>query len=77
MDMYGGLQPQFNMRGMHGTERQAEHRADLWNYYYRGIIAFCLSAKAFGDDELFVAFRSFEREFSQSTSYDYQSNEWP
>jgi hypothetical protein len=40
MDMYGGIPPQFQMRGMHGTERQAEHRADLWSYFYRGIVAF-------------------------------------
>lgn len=76
MDMYGGFPPQFKMRGMHGTERQAEHRADLWNYYYRGIMAFCLSAKAFGDEELFVSIRNFEDEFLRTTSNNYQSNEW-
>ncbi|MCY1551733.1 hypothetical protein D9M68_880820 [compost metagenome] len=77
MDMYGGFPPQFKMRGMHGTERQAEHRADLWNYFYRGIVAFCLAAKAFGDEELFVSIRDFEGEFLRATSSDYQSNEWP
>ncbi|MFZ6046761.1 hypothetical protein ACFW0H_11610 [Pseudomonas sp. CR3202] len=77
MDMYGGFPPEFKMRGMHGTERQAEHRADLWNYFYRGIVAFCLAAKAFGDEELFISIRNFEDAFLRETSNDYQSNEWP
>ncbi|WP_052024701.1 hypothetical protein [Pseudomonas sp. G5(2012)] len=76
MDMYGGAPPRFHMRGMHGTERQAEHRADIWNYFYRGIMACCLTAKAFGDEELFVSLRKFEAEFLRETGSDYQSNEW-
>lgn len=68
--------PPADMRGMLGTERQAEHSADLWNYFYRGIIACCLSAKAFGDEELFVSIRKFEAEFLRETGSDYQSNEW-
>lgn len=77
MDMYGGVPRSFHMRGMQGTERQAEHRADLWNYFYRGIMACCLSAKAFGEEELFVSIRKFEAEFLRETGNDYQSNEWP
>lgn len=77
MDMYGGAPPRFQMRGMHGTLRQAEHRADLWNYFYRGIMACCFTAKAFGDEELFVSIRNFEAGFLRATSSDYQSNEWP
>ena len=76
MDMYGGNPPRFHMRGMHGTERHAEHRADLWNYFYRGILAFSFAAKAFGDDRLFGSISSFAEEFSQLSGKDYQSNEW-
>lgn len=76
MDMYGGAPPRFHMRGMQGTERQAEHSADLWNYFYRGIMACCLSAKAFGEEELFVSIRKIEAEFLRETGNDYQSNEW-
>jgi hypothetical protein len=76
MEMYGGSPPHFHMRGMRGTERHAEHRADLWNYFYRGIVAFAVSAKAFGDEELFTSIRDFSEEFSQVTGKDYQSNEW-
>ncbi len=77
MDMYEDFPPQFKMRGMRGTERQAEHRADIWNYFYRGIVAFCLVAKGFDEEELFVSIRNFEAEFLRETSNDFQSNEWP
>lgn len=76
MDMYGGTPPRFHMRGMLGTSRHTEHRADLWNYFYRGIIAFGFSAKAFGDDELFVAVKDFADEFARISGKDYQSREW-
>lgn len=76
MDMYGGNPPRFHMRGMRGTERHAEHRADLWNYFYRGIVAFAVSAKAFGDEDLFSSIRDFGDEFARVTGKDYQSNEW-
>lgn len=77
MDMYSGTPPQFQMTGMRGTKMQAEHRADLWNYYYRGIAAFGFAAKAFGDDELFASIRAFEADFLRVTASDFQSNEWP
>lgn len=71
MDMYGGNPPQFHVRGMKGTERQQEHREDLWNYFYRSIIAFALTAKAFGDDSLFAQIQQFSREFEREYGKDY------
>lgn len=76
MDMYGGNPPRFHMRGMHGTLRHAEHRADIWNYFYRGILAFSFVAKAFGDDQLFNSISSFARKFLQLSGKDYLSKEW-
>ncbi|WP_133716734.1 hypothetical protein [Methylocaldum gracile] len=76
MDMYGGNPPRFHMRGMLGTPRHATHRADLWNYFYRGIIAFGFAAKAFGDDQLFSTIRNFADEFARISGKDYQSAEW-
>ncbi len=71
MDMYGGNPPRFHVRGMKGTERQAEHREDLWNYFYRSIVAFALVVKAFGDDELFAQIQQFSREFEGQAGKDY------
>ena len=59
MDMYGGSPPRFNVRGMRGTVRQEEFRFDLWNYFFRSIIAFALAAKAFGEDALFDEIREY------------------
>lgn len=76
MDMYGGSPPRFHVRGMRGTERHLEHRADLWNYFHRGILAFAFAAKAFGDEELFNSIGKFSDEFVKATGKNYQSNEW-
>ncbi|WP_085694562.1 MULTISPECIES: hypothetical protein [unclassified Pseudomonas] len=76
MDMYGGAPPGFFMRGMHGTTRQAEHRADFWNYMYRGLMACCMAALAFRDNELFTSIRDYEASFLKATSTGFQSNDW-
>ncbi len=76
MDMYGGNPPAFHMHGMLGTSRHVEHRADLWNYFYRAIIAFAFAAKAFGDDELCATIGNFADEFARISGKDYQSKEW-
>lgn len=76
MEMYGDNTTGFYMRGMLGTPRHAEHRADLWNYFYRGVIAFGFTAKAFGDDQLFSTIRDFADEFVRISGNDYQSIEW-
>ena len=76
MDMYGGNPPRFHVRGMRGTPRHAEHRADLWNYFFRGIIAFGFAAKAFGDDDMFASIRDFSDDFAKRSGRNYQSAEW-
>jgi hypothetical protein len=52
MDMCGGTPPKFHLRGMLGTPRIADHVADAWNYFYRGLLCTCVIAKAFGDTDL-------------------------
>lgn len=76
MDMYGGSPPKFHVRGMLGTDRHLEHRADLWNYFYRSILAFAFAAKAFGDEELFATIRAFADEFVRVSGKNYESDEW-
>lgn len=73
MDMYGGNPPIFHMRGMLGTERHSEHRADLWNYFYRGTSAFAFAARAFGDTELFNEIHAFVNEFELVSGKNYKS----
>lgn len=65
MEMYGGNPPKFHVSGMAGTPRFADHRDDLWNYFYRGICVFGLAAKAFGDDALFSRIQHYRDEFAE------------
>ena len=71
MDMYGGKPPRFQLRGMRGTPRQNEHRKDLWNSFYRGILVFAFAVKAFGDDELFSQISDFAAKFAEQAGEDY------
>lgn len=67
MDMFGGIPPRFHVHGMRGTPRQADHRHDLWNYFFRGIVSFAMVAKAFGDEELFGRIREYHHWFDKET----------
>lgn len=72
MDMYGGSPLRFHLGGMKGTARHDEHREDLWNYFYRGIVAFSFAAKAFGADVLFGNISAFADNFAQQAGRDYR-----
>ena len=67
MDLFDGSPPRFHVHGMRGTERQAEHRHDLWNHFFRSIIAFGLVARAFGDEELFQRIHEYHLEFDEAS----------
>jgi hypothetical protein len=63
MDSYGGTPPRFFVAGMLDTPRFREYREDLWNYFYRGICSFAVTAKAFGDEQLFASIRKYLQAF--------------
>lgn len=71
MDMYGGVPPRFHVQGMLGTVRITELRDDLWNYFYRGIVAFGLAIKAFGEDAVFASITKFLDEFEKESGENY------
>jgi hypothetical protein len=73
MDMYGGNPPHFHVEGMLGTRRHAEHRIDLWNYYYRSILTFGVAAKAFGEQVLSDQIHDFTVKFEQAANRNYSS----
>jgi len=72
MDLYIGDPPRFHTSGMAGTYRQDEHREDLWNIFYRGILTFAYATKAFGDDNLFEKIRNFSAHFASEKGHDYR-----
>jgi len=50
MDMCGGFPPKFYLAGMNGTPRVSDFLEDAGNYFYRGLLAATVVAKAFGDE---------------------------
>ena len=71
MDMYNGDPPRFHVCGMLGTSHVDEHRADLWNYFYRSIGSFVTSAKAFGDEALCQSILVYMRNFARANGQDF------
>ena len=65
MEMYGGNPARFHTAGMLGTSLEAAHRDDLWNHFYRGIIACGFVATAFGDGVLLDRLRQYRDEFER------------
>lgn len=61
MDMYVGFPPRFHISGM--PRRIEEHRSDLLNYFYRGIMSFILVAMAFSDENLVASLVKFKNYF--------------
>lgn len=72
MDMYGGVPPRFHTAGMASTHLEELHRDDLWNYYYRGITSFAITAKAFEEEDLFKKLFDFAEEFSKDSGKGYE-----
>lgn len=65
MEMYGGNPPRFHVAGMRETPRFADHRNDIWNYFYRGICAFGFAAKAFGVEALSLEIQGYLDAFAR------------
>lgn len=71
MEMYGGNPAKFHVQGMLGAPIIAGHEKDIWNYFYRGIIAFGFAAKAFGAEELFKSIQDYCNHFEVASGKDY------
>ena len=71
MNMYGGLAPRFNTSGMLGTPHEYDHRRDLWNYFYRGILSFNEVAFVLKEHNLVKEIRKFSIAFQEAAGKDY------
>jgi hypothetical protein len=67
LDMYGGMPPHFHIEGMQGTPRMSEHANDVWNYFYRAIVASIIVARAFGDESLSNALGQYHDKFLENS----------
>jgi len=71
MNMYGGVPPRFHISGMLGTPHEIEHRNDLWNYFYRGLLSFNEVALVFKDLKLAGSIDSYTIAFANAVGKDY------
>lgn len=71
MELYFGDPPRFHTSGVVGTCRHDEHREDLWNNFYRGILAFAYAAKAFREDDLSKKIFDFSVNFADQNGHDF------
>jgi len=67
MEVYRPDLGTFSVTGMLGTPREVEHHYDLWNYLYRGGMAFVAAAKAFGSEEHTQLMLHHLEEFQKAT----------
>lgn len=67
MDLYSGNPPHFQLRGVTESSLLDDYTGDLLNYYYRAILAFGSSAKAFGEDGLCDEILTFAKRFATSS----------
>ena len=71
MDMFLGNPAKFQTGGVRGGYRYDEHREDIWNSFYRGILAFGLAAKALGDESMFESIQKFGVRFVSPAQDDH------
>ena len=69
MEMCFDDPPLYRLAGQIHSPLYQDHVNDLWNYYYRGLIAIPYMAKAFGNEQLgeesLKSLRAFEKVFSR------------
>jgi len=66
MEMYDENPARFHMNGLRSSPLWEDHRDDIWNYIFRGLTAFGLAAKAFGDQNLFDMIWAYTQNFTSS-----------
>ncbi|MCH8010931.1 MAG: hypothetical protein IIA61_03125 [Candidatus Marinimicrobia bacterium] len=71
MNMYGGFPPQFQISGMLGTNHEQEHRSDLWNYFYRGLLSFNEVALVFEELKVAESISSYTISFEKAAGNVY------
>jgi hypothetical protein len=71
LNMYGGNSARFQISGMRGTPHELDHRRDLWNYFYRGILSFNEIALVLNDSEVATDTHAYAVSFEQAGGKNY------
>jgi hypothetical protein len=75
MELCYGEPPRFHLFGNGNSPLFDDHKADLINYFYRGILAFAISAKAFGNEKLFEELHCFSLAFAKRSGRERELRE--
>lgn len=67
MELCYGEPPVFHLFGAKDSPLFKDHEADLINNFYRGILAFAVSAKAFGNEQLFEKLQDYSKTFAKAS----------
>lgn len=67
MELYYGSPPKFNLSDALQSPLYEDHVEDMLNYFYRGILAFAFTAKAFGNEQLFPDIFEYSKEFANKS----------
>lgn len=70
MELYYGDPPKFHLNGNKHSPLFNSHSDDLFNIFYRSILAFCFSAKAFKEDEVFDKLFNHAQIFLEQSDID-------
>jgi hypothetical protein len=71
LNLFGGFPPRFHISGMLGTPHELEHRNDLWNYFYRGLLSFDEVALVLEDVNLSERIHSYSIAFANAVGKNY------
>jgi hypothetical protein len=75
MELCYGEPPKFHLLGSLDSPFLEHHEADLINYFYRGILAFAVAAKAFGNEKLFTDLKNYSLTFAKRSGRESQLRE--
>tara|TARA_R100000750_G_C2344677_1_gene95786 strand:+ start:764 stop:1525 length:762 start_codon:yes stop_codon:yes gene_type:complete len=64
MELFSGDPPIVCLGAAHGSPLYQDHVDDMFNYFYRGLIAFSYGAKSFGNEGLFTFLFEYTKEFA-------------
>ncbi len=75
MELCYGEPPRFHLFGSKDSPLFDDHEADMINYFYRGILAFAVSAKACGNEKLFEDLQQFSITFAKHSGRENELRE--
>lgn len=67
LEMYDPKTGRFQTNASEHHPLHSDHQNDIWNYYFRAILAVGLAAKAFDDDETMETYSHFRTSFEEKS----------